>query len=180
MNLLSIFWLESPFWSISHLQRNPNVNVTFAHCFVSQDRYSAALLKRVVLSMERGDILVMRGLDSIHGSLWHVMQASGDFWDEAEGNGSEKKTSENEKDSTVLLGIRMFMNQPTFGVVSHRRNYSHEGLVAALYIVTVPRSVIQACNRPGHTWHSIVKARSPDFRRCHSQVIYCICPSQLG
>eukprot|EP00434_Breviolum_minutum_P031941 symbB.v1.2.028247.t1/scaffold2978.1/size66007/4 len=40
------------------------------------DHYSFGLLKRVVLSMERGDILVMRALDSIHGSLYDMLNMS--------------------------------------------------------------------------------------------------------
>ena len=41
-----------------------------------KDAYSLSLLKRVVLSMERGDILVMRGVDAIHGSLYDMLNMS--------------------------------------------------------------------------------------------------------
>ncbi|CAJ1333582.1 unnamed protein product [Effrenium voratum] len=40
------------------------------------DLYSFGLLKRIVLSMERGDILVMRALDTIHGSLYDMLNMS--------------------------------------------------------------------------------------------------------
>ncbi|CAE7349564.1 RNF213 [Symbiodinium sp. CCMP2592] len=40
------------------------------------DRYAFSLLKRVMISMQRGDILVLRGLDVIHGSLYDMLNMS--------------------------------------------------------------------------------------------------------
>ncbi|CAK9110700.1 unnamed protein product [Durusdinium trenchii] len=40
------------------------------------DHYSFGLLRRVVLSMERGDLLVMRALEAIHGSLYDMLNMS--------------------------------------------------------------------------------------------------------
>ncbi|CAE8620350.1 unnamed protein product [Polarella glacialis] len=40
------------------------------------DHYSFNLLKRIVLCMERGDILVMQGLDCIYGSLYDMLNMS--------------------------------------------------------------------------------------------------------
>ncbi|CAE7308312.1 rnf213a, partial [Symbiodinium sp. KB8] len=40
------------------------------------DHYAFSLLKRITLSMEKGDVLVMRGLDVVHGSLYDMLNMS--------------------------------------------------------------------------------------------------------